>query len=120
MKKIFPIALILSASIFLMQCNASKKVSKTATETTVDSYSFNDDVLPIFTASCTPCHSNPEGKHIYLNDYTVVVKNIDDILTRVQLPTTDDKFMPFKSKKAPLTEEQIKLIKDWKLSGMQN
>ncbi|MCB9034918.1 MAG: hypothetical protein H6553_13860 [Chitinophagales bacterium] len=111
---------IIVASIVLVSCNATKKASKTASEDVkLNIYSFKEDVLPIFTASCSPCHTNPEGKHVYLEDHMVAIENIDDILTRVQLPTTDEKFMPFKSKKAPLTEEQIKIIRDWKLSGMQ-
>lgn len=75
--------------------------------------SYATDIAPIITRSCSPCHFPAEGKKEPLNTYEAVKDHVSDILTRVQLPVTDMKYMPFKGKKAPLTEAEIQLMKDW-------
>jgi hypothetical protein len=44
--------------------------------------------------------------------------HVDELLTRVQLPQDNIKFMPFKNKKEPLSDSLIAVIKDWKEGGM--
>ena len=48
-----------------------------------------------------------------LNTYAAAKENITDILTRVQLPSEDIKFMPFKGKRAALTNQELELFKNW-------
>ena len=82
-------------------------------------YDYVTDVAPIIKDRCTPCHFPESGKKKQLDSYTAVSTNIDDILTRVQLPHTDPKFMPFKSKKEPLSDSLVMVIKLWKEGGMK-
>jgi uncharacterized membrane protein len=80
--------------------------------------SYNNDILPLMTQKCTPCHFPDRGKKKMLNTYLATRENIKDILYRVQLPATHEDFMPFKSKREPLTQEEIVLIKNWLSQGM--
>jgi len=80
--------------------------------------SYSADILPIMRQKCTPCHFPPHGKKKMLDTYTSTKENIDDILARVQLDENHKDFMPFKSKREPLTESEIKLLKEWISTGM--
>ncbi len=80
--------------------------------------SYQDDIAPLLGQSCSPCHFPDGGKVKFLDTHGAVSKSIDDIIQRVELPVEADGFMPFKSKKDPLTADQIQLLKDWRSSGM--
>ncbi len=80
--------------------------------------SYNKDILPMMTQKCTPCHFPERGRKKMLDTYATTKMNIEDILYRVQLPENHEDFMPFKSKKEPLTEAEIKLMKKWVSTGM--
>jgi hypothetical protein len=113
MKK-FSIAVFLLFSIGLLQyCSSSKKAKKS--ETVV---SYEKDVVPILQASCTPCHFPPGGKKAALNTYDSVKFYYDDLIARVKLPSTNDKFMPFKSKKPALSDTAINVLEQWKKQDM--
>jgi len=86
------------------------------TEPTV---SYVTDVAPILQERCTPCHY-PGGKKKFLDTYAAVSENIDDIIYRVELPVDADGFMPFKSKKAPLSDSLIHVLKVWKSQKFPN
>jgi hypothetical protein len=104
----------------------SMQFCKTAQTTTVvkpeipaeELISYERDILPIMQASCTPCHFPESGQKKMLDTYEATKGNIAAILNRVQLPEDDIRFMPFKSKKTPLTEAEIKLFKEWAAQGM--
>ena len=74
---------------------------------------YTADIAPLMSLKCTPCHFPEKGKKKFLDTYSAVQNNIEDIVNRVELPMEDEKFMPFKSKKEPLTEAEIQLLKDW-------
>ena len=111
MKLRLVLAILLSVFVFQF-CTSTKKAVSAAAIT------YQKDILPIMQARCTPCHFPEQGKKKFLDTYGATRDNIDEILTRVQLPVTDEKFMPFKSKKAPLSDSLIMVIKQWKMQGM--
>lgn len=75
---------------------------------------YATDVAPIIQDRCTPCHFPETGKKKFLDTYVAARDNIDSILYRVQLPKDHPKFMPFKSKKEPLSDSLINVLKLWK------
>ena len=113
MKKTVLIMLGICALAVLQNCNSSKKATKKPIPV-----SFQKDVLPIMQASCTPCHFPPEGRKKPLNTYDAVKANIDDIIARVKLPQSDNKFMPWKNKKPALTDSMINVLVEWQKQSM--
>ncbi|MBX2927499.1 MAG: hypothetical protein KF852_06650 [Saprospiraceae bacterium] len=101
----------------LQFCTGTKKVAVTnpAPEPLI---TYTKDIAPVIQARCTPCHFPEQGKKKFLDTYAAVKTNFDDILTRIQLPETDEEFMPFKSKKEPLSDSLILVFKQWKLLSM--
>ncbi|MEP6647308.1 MAG: hypothetical protein ABJC12_09460 [Saprospiraceae bacterium] len=111
MKKI--LLFILLCSAFALQfCSSSKKAM--ADKHKVVMMSYAKDISPIISARCSPCHFPESGKKLPLNSYDALVTNVDAILMRVQLPQDDPHFMPWKSKKEPLSDSLIQVIKLWK------
>lgn len=80
--------------------------------------SYQRDIKPIIQRSCTPCHFPARGRKVMLNTHTAVVENIDEIMKRTQLSSLDEGFMPFKSKREPLSKEEIELFKMWIAENM--
>lgn len=76
--------------------------------------SYTADVAPIIQDRCSPCHFPETGKKKFLDTYQAARDNIDSMLYRVQLPVDHPKFMPFKSKKEPLSDSLINVLKLWK------
>lgn len=113
MKKTVLVVFSIAALALLQNCNNSKKATKKPMEV-----SFIKDVMPIMQASCTPCHFPPNGRKKPLNTYDAVKTNIDDIITRIKLPQSDDKFMPFKNKKPALSDSMINILVEWKKQNM--
>lgn len=109
--RIFLFSLLLTA-MMVQACIATQKA---AVEPTV---SYQTDLLPIMQASCTPCHFPENGRKKMLDTYEATKENIDDIISRIELPVDNEKFMPFKSKRAPLTVAEINLFKTWVAQGM--
>ncbi len=112
------LAFLLLLSITIVFCKTPRKTASSASGNHAPMISYEKDISPIMVRSCTPCHFPEEGKKKLLNTYEATKGNIVDILNRIQLPVSDIKFMPFKSKKAPLTTAEIKLIKDWATQNM--
>jgi hypothetical protein len=81
---------------------------------------YEKDIKPIMLSSCTPCHFPEQGKKKMLDTYATTKDNIDEIIKRLELPTSDEAFMPFRSKKPPLTAAQVQLFRDWLKQGMAN
>jgi uncharacterized membrane protein len=82
--------------------------------------SYEKHIKPIMVNKCTPCHFPELGKKKMLDTYESTKESITDMLTRIQLPAEDPEFMPYKSKKPPLTPEEVKTFKDWLDQGMSN
>lgn len=94
-------------------CSSKKEVSIYKPKILIENVSYANDIKPIMLQKCTPCHFPKFGRKEMLDTYDTTKEHIKDILIRVQFPKEDIKFMPFKSKKAPLTENEIELFKNW-------
>lgn len=113
MNKAVLIILSICLLAILQNCSSSKKVNKTAIV-----ISFDKDVMPILQSRCTPCHFPPEGRKQALNTYDAVKANINEIISRVKMPQEATAFMPFKSKKAPLSDSLINILQEWQKQNM--
>jgi len=80
--------------------------------------SYANNIEPIMLESCTPCHYPEKGKKELLDTYDATARFIDDIIYRIQLPADSSEFMPYKSKKMPLTQDAIQLFIEWRDAGM--
>jgi hypothetical protein len=109
---------VLFTILLLPFCTTSKKAVGD-NKMTEPKISYALDIAPILADRCAPCHF-PGGKKKFLDTYTAVSTQIDDILYRIQLPTDSSAFMPFKSKKPPLSDSLIQVIKLWKTQQMPN
>ena len=114
MKKIILITAGFCSLMILQNCGSSKK----ATAAKTPEVSFGKDVLPIMQARCTPCHFPPDGRKQALNTYADVKTNIAEIINRIKLPHTDDKFMPWKNKKPALSDSLINVFTEWQKQNM--
>lgn len=112
MRKLFVLTLFLSL-VILPFCSISKK-----TTSSTEGISYKEDVAPIIADRCTPCHFPDKGKKKFLDTYGAVRNNFDDIIARVQMDPSEKEFMPFKSKKEPLSDSLIQVLVSWKESGM--
>lgn len=97
----------------LQNCLSSRKA-----KTKVAPITYSSDIAPIMQAHCTPCHFPPDGKKEPLNSYAAVKENIADMITRVKLDPSDPHFMPWKSKKPPLSDSMINVLVQWQAKGM--
>ena len=119
MKTVFPfqsLKLFLVGSLValvLYTCGASKKATDGDYVISKDMVSYEKDISPLISRSCTPCHFPDEGKKKFLDTYDAVKNNIEDILVRVQKPVDEKGYMPFKSKQPGLTDAEIDKIKMW-------
>lgn len=111
--------------------NSSYDVSQLPPASTKENVTYAADIQPIFKKSCYPCHSlkipKPKGK-LRLDTLALTLKGGEDgaavtpgniakspLLANVAHLGEDDDFMPPPKKKdiAPLTKEQIGLIRAW-------
>jgi hypothetical protein len=113
MKKTVTVLLCICLLAVLQNCGSSKKATSKKM-----AISFEKDVMPIMQASCTPCHFPPDGRKKPLNNYDAVKANIADIITRVKLPHDANGFMPWKSKKPPLTDSAVNVLVEWQKQNM--
>ncbi len=102
----------------LQFCTASKSAQSGSREAAPDAITYTGHIRPIMVEKCTPCHFPKEGKKKMLDTYTATKNNITEILGRIELPPEDEAFMPFKSKKPPLTDAEIELFESWVSGGM--
>ena len=115
MRKISVIVLLMA-----MVIACSKKTSPSSStpgETkSAKAVSFNTDVVTLIETKCTPCHVPSKGGFkTDLDNYDAAKRYIDDIITRIQLPSSDPKYMPFKHQ--ALRSDEIAVFKDWKTGG---
>jgi len=115
MKKTLLILTLLCVVLFQF-CTTTKKA---AGHSKMPSLSYQKDIAPVMQVRCSPCHfPDKGGQKKPLNTYEAARDNIDDILYRVQLPKEDIKFMPFMSKREPLSDSLIQVFKLWKAQEM--
>jgi hypothetical protein len=115
MKKTLTVLLCVCSLALLQNCGSSKKATSKKM-----AVSFEKDVMPIMQASCTPCHFPPDGRKKPLNNYDAVKANIVDVIARVKLPHDAKGFMPWQSKKPPLTDSAINVLVEWQKQNMPN
>ena len=113
MKKILFVFVCFAFVAILSQCSSSRNTAKAA-----PALSFEKDILPMFRTSCAPCHFPPDGRKEPLNNYDAVKKNITEVLIRVKLPASDNKYMPFKSKKPALSDSLVRVLEQWQAQNM--
>jgi hypothetical protein len=118
MMKMFAFVCGICCCLMLQFCTASKSAASSKTEMPAKVVSYKMDVAPIMIDRCTPCHFPDGGKKKFLDTYAAVSTNIDDIIHRVQLPHDSTEFMPFKSKKPPLSDSLVNVLRVWKETGM--
>lgn len=110
MKITFVVVFILLITIVVVSCSKKNHPGKTAV-------TYSSNVKEIIQAKCTPCHVPAvNGKKKPLDNYIAVKDNIDDIIRRIQLASTEKGYMPFK--KDPLPAAEIEAFKKWKDTGM--
>jgi hypothetical protein len=115
MKKVYLFAILFASVLILPYCKTTKKAIVESKSAPVK---YTADIAPLMMDRCTPCHFPESGKKLPLDSYAAVKSNINDIIARVELPKEDPKFMPFKSKKEPLSDSLIMVLKLWKETGM--
>ena len=113
LKSFGALTLMMIFAFFLYTCGASKKASDGNYVISKNAVSYEKDISPVMTRSCSPCHFPDEGKKKYLDTYAAVKENIEDILIRVQKPVDEKGYMPWKSKKPALSDEEIDKLKMW-------
>ncbi|MCF8237795.1 MAG: hypothetical protein K9I85_06540 [Saprospiraceae bacterium] len=76
------------------------------------------DISPILERSCSPCHyPDQDGHKEPFDSYANARRNLATMISRVELPQSDEKFMPFKEKRQALTAEEIMMLKNWASGG---
>ncbi len=105
MKKIF--ISILGLSLITSCDTRTYEDISPAVPTTV---TYNNNVKPIMTASCTSCHSTAGGEMPFLENYTQVKNNITTVLS-----TMNNGTMP---PAGALPSTTIQVIQNWKNAGM--
>ena len=100
---------LVTVSITLSYCSASRKAAKAKT-------TFDGNLLTLIQGNCAPCHVQGGNKTMFDN-YANVTKGIDEMIRRIELNPGERGFMPFrKSEKLP--EDVIAVFKKWKDDGM--
>jgi len=111
--------LVLCLLIPFAACKSSEKTTISLEQIPQeDLVSYAEIIQPIIQNSCSPCHFPEEGRERKFDSYDAVKGSIKGILYRVQLSPDEIKFMPYKSKKAPLSQEEIQHLKVWMAQGM--
>ncbi|MDH5609467.1 MAG: hypothetical protein OEY56_08305 [Cyclobacteriaceae bacterium] len=75
---------------------------------------FTKDIAPLITKACATCHTT--GPQTIYTQYANASSNINLILDRVQRAQGSAGFMPKNG--APLTANEIQLLKDWLAQGL--
>lgn len=118
-RKSYSLALVvLISSIIAVSLSACKPTQKTTAASGENKISYATEIAPLIQKSCSPCHFPESGKKEPLNTYVTMKEHIGSVINRVELSQSDEKFMPFKMKKAPLTAAEIKVLKDWMAQNM--
>ena len=110
--------IVVSIGLLLLQCKSAKTPVTEAVNPDEPVVSYEKDLKPIMVRSCTPCHFPDKGRKEMLDTYAATKQHIKAIIARVELAPDDVKYMPFKSKREALTQEEIELFKTWLRQGM--
>ena len=113
MKKIYAALVVILVSVLLTYCTSSKKSQATENAGKI---SYTENMQPIISANCSPCHFPPKGTKLALDNYGAAKTNIDDIISRINKNPSEKGFMPFKHEK--LSDSTIQLFVKWKNDGL--
>jgi hypothetical protein len=101
----------------LIGCKSTEKTSSDSEKPMAQTVSYETDIKPIMMRSCSPCHFPEKGRKKHLDTYEAVSGSVSQIIKMVSLDPSDEHFMPYESKKQPLSEQEIELFKTWKAEG---
>lgn len=106
------IAIILVACSFSLQfCSSSKKAAAKPAPVT-----YEHNIMPVITSSCSPCHIAGKGNKKSLDNYTAASSSIDEIIARIQKTPGEHGFMPAMHPK--LSDSTINVFVQWKNAGV--
>jgi hypothetical protein len=109
---------ILFVAVLVLICAAfSQRMMNTApVKKHIDPHAFYlSDIAPIMETKCAPCHIPAKGGFkTSFDNYDSAAKYIDAMLVRVQLDSMDPKYMPFRRKRAAVTDVELNAMKAWK------
>ena len=116
MKKTFFVSF--SLLLFIACSHKVASTSSTTGSSTADAAKaetmYNTDIKPLLENKCAPCHfPDKGGNKPAFDSYASASKQVAEMLVRVQLKPEDRGFMPFRSKKEPLTATEIASLKAW-------
>ena len=111
MKKLITGSAMLVAVLILANCSSTKKIAA------VPKLTYETNVKTVVVGNCSPCHIPASGgnKRPYDN-YANLKADIDEIIRRVSLQTTERGYMPFK--RPHLADSTIMVFKQWKADGL--
>lgn len=112
MKKLYVFLAIGVLATALTYCSSAKKAARSAPKAT-----YSTAVAPVVAASCSPCHIAGKGNKKPYDNYANVKSDIDEILKRIELNTTDKGFMPFR-RATKLSADTIAIFKKFKDDGL--
>ena len=105
-------------TLLFAYCHSAKKAtsSTTTTTSTAGKMTYTANVQSIVMMHCAPCHIPAQGGNKKaLDTYAGVRDNIDDIIHRIEMDSTERGFMPFRHPK--LSDSTIAMFKQWKTDG---
>ncbi len=115
------ICIPLSLLLILIVAACSKKIiadKSVATAPAVKATSYAITVKPLMEAKCTPCHfPSKRGFKTNFENYASAKLFAADMVSRIELNTTDKGFMPLSNPK--LSADEIAIFKSWVEGGMQ-
>ena len=117
MKKLLTCFAILMV-FFLQFCTPSRQARSSAdTRSSEARVTYQNDISPIMKMRCSPCHFPDRGKVKFLDTYGSARDNYDEMMNRVGLPTDAEGFMPYQSKREPLSDSLKNVFVLWKNQG---
>jgi len=104
---------LIIAGVFVFQfCSSSKK----AASSTPAAITYEKNIMPVISTSCSPCHIPGKGNKKPLDTYAAASTTVDDIITRIQKNPGEKGFMPAMHPKLP--DSTINAFVAWKQNGM--
>ncbi len=108
--------LVITTLLFAYCHSAKKATSSTTTTSTAGKMTYTANVQSIVMMHCAPCHIPAQGGNKKaLDTYAGVRDNIDDIIHRIQMDSTERGFMPFRHPK--LSDSTVAIFTQWKTDG---
>jgi len=105
--------LIIFLLIFL--CAAFSQIPGTTVRQHDPHALYLSDIQPLMETKCAPCHIPAKGGFkTSFDNYDSAAKYIEAMIVRVQLDSADPRYMPFRHKRAAITETELNAMKAWR------